>query len=81
MLTTGFIMGADKARYKSMILEFENTYTMGVNKWPKMLTDAHRVLANWKGIKTTGVCIDTQGVSFNTDGAVEDRGGGRGPKC
>jgi hypothetical protein len=81
MLATGFIMGADEARYKSMILEFENSYTMGVNKWPKTLTDAHRVLANWKGITTTGVRIDTQGVSFNTDGAAEDRGGGRGPRC
>jgi hypothetical protein len=81
MLATGFIMGADETRYKSMILEFENSYTMGVNKWPKTLTDAHRVLANWKGTTTSGVRIDTQGVSFNTDGAAEDRGGGRGPKC
>jgi hypothetical protein len=83
MLATGFIMGADEARYKSMILEFENSYTMGVDKWPKTLTDAHRVLANWKGIATAGVRIDSQGVSFNTDGTTEDRGGGggRGPKC
>jgi hypothetical protein len=56
---------------------------MGMKKWPnKTLTDAHRVLANWKGILTTGVRIDAQGVSFGTDGAPEGRaGGGRGPKC
>jgi hypothetical protein len=78
MMATGFIMGADESRYRTMILEFENSYTMGVNKWPNTLTSAHRVLANWKGPTTTGVRTKTHGVSFNTDGGETE---GKGPRC
>lgn len=78
MMATGFIMGADESRYRTMILEFENSYTMGVNKWPSTLTSAHRVLANWKGPAAAGVRTETHGVSFNTDGGETE---GRGPRC
>ena len=46
-LAMGLILGADRARFGSMIQEFENAYTTGdKTKWPKTLSGAYRVLSN-----------------------------------
>jgi len=74
MLATGFILGADRFRHGSMIRNFENAFTTGRNEWPKTLVDACRTLSNWKRENTGSVQLESEGVSFGTDGATEGAG-------
>lgn len=43
-----FILGADRSRYGKLIEDLENSYTQGDDKYPKNLTDAYKLLINWK---------------------------------
>jgi len=50
------------------------TFTTGRNEWPKTLVDAYRTLSNWKRENTGSVQLESEGVSFGTDGATEGAG-------
>jgi hypothetical protein len=43
-----FILGADKARFGKLKEDLENAYTQGNDKYPSDLTDAYKLLTNWK---------------------------------
>lgn len=74
MLATGLILGADRVRYGSMIRSFENAFTTGRDEWPKTLVDTYRTLSNWKRENTGGGQLESEGVSFGTDGTTEGAG-------
>jgi len=43
-MAVAFLMGADPARFGTMMREYENAFTNGHNEWPKTLNEAHRRL-------------------------------------
>jgi hypothetical protein len=47
-LACAFILGADKTRYGRMLEDLKNSFTQGVDKYPKNMTDAYNLLVNWK---------------------------------
>jgi len=68
MLAIGFLLGADRSRHGNMIREFENLFVAGLDEWLKTLSDACGVMTNWKQERSTGLQINTKGVSFAMDG-------------
>ena len=68
MLGIGFIIGADRTRYGNMLRSLENAYAAGRDEWPKSLTNAYRVMTNWKQERNSGPRIDNDGLSFATEG-------------
>ena len=47
-MAVAFVLGADRGRFGKLIEDLENSYTQGTDKYPKTLTDAYKLLANWK---------------------------------
>ena len=47
-LACAFILGADKIRFGKLLEDLENSYTQGDDKYPKTMTDAYKLLVNWK---------------------------------
>jgi hypothetical protein len=47
-LACAFILGSDKTRYGRLLEDLENSYTQGVDKYPKSMVDAYNLLVNWK---------------------------------
>ena len=45
---TMFLMGSDKKRYSSLLLDLENLYTMGYDKFPDNLSEAYTLMTNFK---------------------------------
>ena len=43
-MAVAFLLGADPARFGTMMREYENAFTNGHNEWPKTLNEAHRRL-------------------------------------
>lgn len=85
-LATTFLLGADRTRYGVMIAGYENSFTDGIDKYPKTVNDAYMRLVNYKNehpaIQSTG----SDGVVFNNIGDEDETGdnmlnagrGGRG---
>jgi len=63
-----------KDTIKQKIRSFKNAFTTGRNEWPKTLVNAYRTLSNWKRENTGSVQLESEGVSFGTDGATEGAG-------
>jgi hypothetical protein len=47
-IACAFILGADKSRFGKLMEDLENAYTQGDDKYPTDLTDAYKLLTNWK---------------------------------
>jgi hypothetical protein len=47
-LACAFILGADKTRYGCLMEDLENSFTQGIDKFPKTMVDAYNLLVNWK---------------------------------
>jgi hypothetical protein len=47
-IACAFILGVDKSRFGKLKEDLENAYTQGDDKYPKDLTDAYKLLTNWK---------------------------------
>ena len=45
---TMFLMGSDKKRYSLLLLDLENSYTTGYDKFPENLSDAYTLMTNYK---------------------------------
>ena len=45
---TMLIMGSDKKRYSSLLLDLENSYTTGYDKFPESLSEAYTLMTNYK---------------------------------
>jgi len=73
ILGIGFIAGADTVRCGTMLRSFENACTAGRDEWPKTLSDAHRVMTNWKQERNSSPRLDNEGVSFATEGGGEGK--------
>jgi hypothetical protein len=48
-----FILGADKTRFGKLQEDLENAYTQGDDKYPTDLTEAYKLLTNWKQERRT----------------------------
>jgi hypothetical protein len=83
-LACTFILGADKTRYGRMMEDLENSFTQGVDKFPKNMTDAYNLLVNWKQNPQNymGVVDNTyDGVMFVTNGTKASDTAGFAGKC
>ena len=47
-IACALILGADKSRFGKLKEDLENAYTQGDDKYPSDLTDAYKLLTNWK---------------------------------
>ena len=66
MLATGFVLGADRVRHRSMIRSFENAFTTGRDEWTKTLVDAYRTLSKWKRESVGSPHVESEGVSVGS---------------
>jgi len=85
-----FVRHADPSRYYSMMADMKNNFTAGINKYPKTLTEAHKLLVNYddphnKKKSPHDAETNNSGVSFYQEenggrgrGAGTSSGGGRG---
>jgi Zinc knuckle len=81
-----FLLGADEERYGKLVEDLENSFTQGDNRYPKDLTDAYKLLVNWKqehrtvikiirGGGTNASSSGTAEVAFTNVGAEQDQSG------
>jgi hypothetical protein len=47
-MACAFLLGADRKRFGKLIEDLENSFTQGHDKFPKTLSDAYKLLVNWK---------------------------------
>ena len=47
-LALAFLMGADHTHYGRLLETYENNFTHGVDHYPRTMTDAFNILANYK---------------------------------
>ena len=48
-IATAFMFGASRSRYGSLIVDLQNAYVMGEDKFPATLTEAYNMMANYTG--------------------------------
>jgi Zinc knuckle len=70
-LATSFLLNSDWSRYGRLIVDIENAFIQGQNRYPTTITAAYNLLVNWKQdprnfIQSLGPTND--GVSFATTG-------------
>jgi hypothetical protein len=76
-LACAFLLGSDKTRYGRLIEDLENSFTQGVDKFPKTMVDAYNLLVNWKQNPMNYMRVvdsSTDGAMFVTDGGDDDAG-------
>lgn len=71
-LAIAFIMHSDRRRYGKIIQDLENNYTQGNDNWPRTLIGAFNLLLNWKHDFKPKSDYKSEGLSFATDGFVDE---------
>jgi Zinc knuckle len=69
-LATAFIMGADRRRFGGLLRDIENSYLRNTDIYPKTMTAAFNLLANWKEEASRTHRVVSDGVAFTNDGVT-----------
>ena len=64
-LVVCFLRQANKERHGNIITDLKNSYTIGDDRYPRMVTDAYKLLLRYKNYQGGGG-IDIKGVILNT---------------
>jgi hypothetical protein len=64
-LAVAMLSAADNSRYSRLNEDLENEYTKGSNHYPKTITEAYKLIVNYRQAKPSGrLYSDTEGVAF-----------------
>ena len=73
VVVTIYIKNANHGRYADIKVNLENDFLVGYNKYPNNLTEAHKLLINYKHVQKGGIhsrnktTVSNNGVAFAQD--------------
>ena len=71
-MSTAFLSGINKSRYRVMLNNLHNSFFMGRKKYPKMFIDAYDLAINWKGDTKGPIVAPNDGIVSTTDSKEAD---------
>ena len=72
-LATAFILGADRDRFGKLVDKLQNDFLQGYVGYPKTVSSAYHLLANWRERSGSFIAPRNEGVSFTTSTPGESK--------